>query len=293
MRLNELLDLAVLQIVLGVRPRPIDICYSQHNLLQMADSAQGFVDQVQASGRLLFSADEIPHRPGSRAVEAALRRLAARGAVRRLLTKSPVFVIVPPEHRSMGLPPVEWWLDDLMKHLGQPYYVGLLSAAADAGSSHFAPMETQVVVSKWMRPIECGRLRLRFFQRAHIPEDLVSTKQGLWAPLRVGSPALTAVDLATYAPCSPGQTLLILADLAASISRRDLWKALDTRRTVPAAQRLGFLLARAGQEKLTSVVREWLAGRKLAAVPLDPGGGPAETDAEWGIQVNANLEAAA
>ena len=114
-----------------------------------------------------------------------------------------------------------------------------------------------------------------------------------FSPGRPARPALTAVDLATYAPCSPGQGLLILADLAASISRRDLRKALEANRTVPAAQRLGFLLDRAGQAKLTPVVREWLADRKLAAVPLDPGGGQAETDPEWGIQMNANLEAAA
>ncbi|MBX9827478.1 MAG: type IV toxin-antitoxin system AbiEi family antitoxin [Xanthobacteraceae bacterium] len=252
-----------------------------------------FVERVQASGRLFFSAEEIPRRQGSRAVEAALRRLAAKGAVRRLLTKSPAFVIVPPEHRSMGLPPVEWWLDDFMRHLGQSYYLGLLSAAADAGSSHFAPMETQVVVSRWMRPIKCGRLRLRFFQKTHVPEDLVSTKQGLWAPLRVSNPPLTAIDLATYAPCSPGQALLILADLAASISRRDLRKALDASPIVAPAQRLGFLLDRAGQEKLTPVVHEWLAGKKLAAVPLDRGGGPAEVDTQWGVQMNANLEAVA
>jgi hypothetical protein len=209
------------------------------------------------------------------------------------MTRSPAFVIVPPEHRSMGLPPVEWWLDDFMKHLGEDYYLGLLSAAAEAGSSHFATMETQVVVSRWMRPIECERLRIRFFQRSRIPGDLILTRQGLWAPLRLGGPALTAVDLAAYSPCSPGQTLLILADLAVSISRRDLVKALEAGGTVPAAQRLGFLLDRADRGKLAAAVREWLAGRKLAVVPLDPGGGHAELDADWNIVMNANLEVAA
>lgn len=259
----------------------------------MADSVQSIVDRIQARGRLFFSADEIPRRQGSRAVEAALRRLAAKGAIRRLLPKSPAFVIVPPEYRSMGLPPVEWWLDDYMKHLGQNYYLGLLSAAAAAESSHFAPMETQVVATKWMRPVECGRLRIRFFQKAHIPDDLISTKQGLWAPLRVSGSALTMVDIAAYAPCSPAQSLLILADLAASISRRELRKALDASPTAPTAQRLGFLLDRVGQEKLASVAYEWLAGRELSVVPLDPGGGPAKTDRKWCVRMNANLKATA
>jgi hypothetical protein len=262
-------------------------------MLQMAYDIRTFVEKVQAGGRLFFSADEVPEAPGSRAVEAGLRRLASKGAVQRLMTRSPAFVIVPPEHRSMGLPPVEWWLDDFMKHLGENYYLGLLSAAAEAGSSHFAVMETQVVVSRWMRPIECERLRIRFFQRSHIPDDLVSTRQGLWAPLRIGGPALTAVDLAAYSPCSPGQTLLILADLAASISRRDLRKALEAGGTVPAAQRLGFLLDRAGQGNLASTVRGWLEGRKLPVVPLDPGGGQAELETDWNIVMNANLDVTA
>lgn len=259
----------------------------------MADRIQDIIDRVQAEGRLFFSADEIPCRQGSRAVEAALRRLAAKGAIRRLLPKSPAFVIVPPEHRSMGLPPIEWWLDDFMRHLGQEYYLGLLSAAAAAGSSHFAPMETQVVVTRWMRPIEYGRLRIRFFQKAHILDDLVSVTQGLWAPLRVSNPALTVVDMLTYAPCSPAQALLILADLAASIRPRELRRTLDASSTVPAAQRLGFLLDQAGQEKLASIVHEWLEDRNLSVIPLDSGGGPAKIDRKWGVRMNANLKATA
>ncbi|MET4476678.1 hypothetical protein ABIB66_001194 [Bradyrhizobium sp. F1.13.3] len=57
-----------------------------------------------------------------------MRRLAKKGAIRRLLPKSPAFVIVPPEHRTTGLPPVEWWLDDLMAHFRR-----LLSRAAIGG----------------------------------------------------------------------------------------------------------------------------------------------------------------
>jgi AbiEi antitoxin C-terminal domain len=261
-------------------------------MLHMADNVRDLIERVQAGGRLFFSSDELPRAPGSRAVESALRRLAAKGKIQRLMTRSPAFVIVPPEHRSMGLPPVEWWLDDFMKHLGVDYYLGLLSAAADAGSSHFASMETQVVASRWMRPVETARLRIRFFQRAHFPDDLVATKQNLWAGLRVAGPALTAVDLVSYAPCGPGQALLILSDLAATISRRDLAKALEAGGTVPAAQRLGFLLDRAGRGKLASVVREWLSDKKITVVPLDAGAGEGELDKEWQVVVNVSLEAA-
>jgi hypothetical protein len=263
-------------------------------MLQMAvNNLRDFIDGVQAGGRLFFSADEIPSAEGSRAAEAALRRLANKGAIRRLLSKSPAFVIVPPEHRTMGLPPVEWWLDDLMAYLSQDYYLGLLSAASTFGSSHFAPMETQVVTTKWLRPIENGRHRIRFFQKAAIPQKFVATRQGVWGPLRIGSPALTAIDLVAYPACSPAQTRLLLADLAATIASADLLKILDDRSDVPSTQRLGFLLDRAGASKLASSVRAWLRGKPTLPVDLAPKAGPGETDARWNVRVNVNLEATA
>jgi len=36
-------------------------------------------------------------------------------------------LIVSPEHRSMGSPPVAWWLDDYFSWLGHPYYLALFN----------------------------------------------------------------------------------------------------------------------------------------------------------------------
>jgi hypothetical protein len=257
----------------------------------MADGIKAFVEKVQAGGRLFFSADEIPQAPGSRAVEAALRRLAKKGAIRRLLPKSPAFVIVPPEHRTMGLPPVEWWLDDLMAHFEQDYYLGLLSAAAAYGSSHFAVMETQVVTTKWLRPIENGRHRIRFFQKTKVQEASASTRQNAWGPLKIGAPATTALDLVAYPVCSPAQTSLLLADLARMIPAGELSKALAVQAEVPAAQRLGLLLDRAGASKAAGTVAVWLRGKTTAPVDLEPNAGDGTIDAKWNVRVNTDLEA--
>jgi hypothetical protein len=261
-------------------------------MLRMADIRLGdFIAKVQADGRLFFSAEEIPSRGGSRAAEAALRRLAKKGAIRRLLPKSSAFVIVPPEHGTMGLPPVEWWLDDLMAHFGQDYYLGLLSAAAAYGSSHFAVMETQVVTTKWLRPIENGRHRIRFFQKTRVREASTSTRQNSWGALRVGAPATTALDLVAYPVCSPAQTRLILSDLAPIIPSIELSKALAVQADVPAAQRLGLLLDRAGASKAAGTVAGWLRGKATALVDLEPRAGDGAIDAKWNVRVNTGLEA--
>jgi hypothetical protein len=251
-----------------------------------------FVEEVQAGGRLFFSTDEIgPRATGSRAVEAALRRYGRNGAIRRLSRKSTAFVIVPPEHRSMGLPPVEWWLNDLMAHLRKPYYLGLLSAAATEGSSHFAVMETQVITTAWMRPIETGRLRIRFFQKTAIPAGLIETTQNQWSALSISKPALTACDLVRYRVCSFGQTSLVLADLTSKISRSDLRAALDAGNDPPSAQRLGALFEAIGATKLADETTRWLAVRTIRAIDLEPGGGPGRLSERWQVRMNADLEA--
>lgn len=250
------------------------------------------MEQVQASGRLFFSTDELgPRATGSRAVEAALRRYGRNGAIRRLSRKSRAFVIVPPEYRTMGLPPVDWWLNDYMAHLKKPYYLGLLSAAALAGSSHFAVMESQVVTTEWMRPIEQGRLRIRFFQKVSIPAPLAETFQNPWSPLWVSKPALTAFDLVRYRICSLGQTCLVLADLAPKIGGSDLHAVLDAGNDQPSAQRLGALLDAIGATKLADETSRWLADRTVRTIDLEADGGPGPLSERWQVRMNADLEA--
>lgn len=231
-----------------------------------------FIEGVQASGRLTFSVEEISHAVPTtgRALEAALRRRAKAGAITRIASSSGFFVIVPPEHRTMGCPPVEWWLDDLMAHFGAPYYVGLLSAAAMHGSSHFAVMETQVVTSRWLRPIQVGRTRIRFLQRREVTDMPVEVRQGEWGPLNVATQETVLVDLVRYRVCGMDRTALVLAEMAKMHGKR-LVEALDAADDVPTAQRVGYLVDWLGFERCAEAVRHWLEGRPLRPIPLQPG----------------------
>ncbi|MBU4555450.1 MAG: type IV toxin-antitoxin system AbiEi family antitoxin, partial [Actinobacteria bacterium] len=95
-----------------------------------------FVDQLQATGTYTFThADARAALPTSEiAVDNALRRLKKRGRI--LAPRRGFYVIVPTEYVTAGSPPPSWFIDDLMGFLTQPYYVGLLSAAAIHGASH-------------------------------------------------------------------------------------------------------------------------------------------------------------
>ncbi len=83
------------------------------------------------------------------AVRAALRRSRQK---RRITAPLRGFrIIVSPEYKSLGYHPAEQSVPQLLDHLGQPYYAGLLSAAQFHGAAHQKPQEFQVVV-RTIRP---------------------------------------------------------------------------------------------------------------------------------------------
>ncbi|HAK94450.1 MAG TPA: hypothetical protein DCM87_05480, partial [Planctomycetes bacterium] len=107
-----------------------------------------WVEKLQSEGRYTFARQEAQVKTGRGfvAAQSALRRLKRQGRI--VSPKRGFYVVVPPEYRAAGSPPASWFIDDLMRHIGQPYYVGLLSAAAIHGAAHQQPMVFQVVTGK-------------------------------------------------------------------------------------------------------------------------------------------------
>ena len=119
-----------------------------------------WVEQLQSVGRYTFTRAqaESDTERSFVAAQSALRRLKEQGRV--VSPRRGFYVVVPPEYRAAGSPPATWFIDDLMRHLGQPYYVGLLSAAAIHGAAHQQPMVFQVVTSKPTREMRAGKVAI-------------------------------------------------------------------------------------------------------------------------------------
>ena len=68
----------------------------------------------------------------------AFRKAAQRLARSRRLVRvrGDFHVIVPLDYYRAGITPPEWFIDDLMRHLGVRYYLGALTAAAYHGATH-------------------------------------------------------------------------------------------------------------------------------------------------------------
>jgi predicted transcriptional regulator of viral defense system len=255
---------------------------------------QKFISGLTANGRYSFTTGE--------AIEALdASPVAARAALRRLRQKSELampykgfYVIVPPEFRNIGCLPASHFIPDLMNHLGEKYYAGLLTAAEYHGAAHQRPQVFQVIAVKNKPQIICGKVRVEFIARKNmekIPTLDFKTPRGY---LKISTSAATAFDLVGYPHHAAGldNVATVLAELAEQIDGGDLRRIAEFF-PIAWAQRLGYLLDMIGAQDKTAALAEYIAQRKPLAVrlvPSQPHRGISRLE-RWRLLVNAKVEA--
>ena len=192
------------------------------------------------------------------------------------------------------LPP-EWFIADLMRFIGQRYYVGLLSAAAIHGSAHQQPQEFQVVVPRAERSIERGTIRVGFYKKIDMGSSPMVEFKTRTGYMHVSDPAVTALDLVAYADRIGGldRVFTVLAKLKEKITPEMLVKAVENERRLSHIQRLGWLLERIGEDERVWKLSHWLMERRPRETPLDPSQPKAgySRDPRWRVIVNTEVEA--
>ncbi len=251
------------------------------------------VDALQARGRYVFTRGEVSREKGRSpvALGAALRRLKQRGRIAS--PRRGFYVIVPLEYREAGCPPASWFIDDLMRFLGQPYYVGLLAAAAIHGAAHQQPMLFQVVTDRATRRAEAGRVRIQFHKSrgmASVPVREIDTETGR---MRVATPEATAYDLVRFASAAGhlSNVATVLRELAEKLDPEAL-ASLSPIYGAPDTQRLGYLLDRLHARSLADSLARALEQLRVRTVLLAPGQrrGRAKRDERWRVIPNAVVE---
>jgi len=192
----------------------------------------------------------------------AAERLQRRKALIR--PRQGFYVAVPPQFASWGAPPPSWYIDALMRHELQPYYVGLLKAAELHGATHQAVMEFQIITPKRMPRIQAGRNLLVFYYRKDIAavEPGIEDRKTDTGKMKISSPALTALDLLRYPQAAGGidNVATVLMDFAEKIEPSQL-AALSDATERPVVQRLGYLLERLGHKTLSDSMHSALMAR--------------------------------
>ncbi|MDE3017315.1 MAG: type IV toxin-antitoxin system AbiEi family antitoxin, partial [Pseudomonadota bacterium] len=158
---------------------------------------------------------------------------------------------------------------------------------------HHRPQEFQVIVSRPRRPIVCGSVRVSFFVRKHItdvPTQSFNTPRG---GILVSSVEATAFDLVGYANHAGGLDAVatILAELAEKIDP-DKLAAVAATAPAPWAQRLGYLLERAGAGEKTALLKKYVHGTAKNTTPLLSGASFDGTaiDKNWRLALNTEVE---
>lgn len=248
-------------------------------------------DRLIGEGRYWITTAEAAELLG-RSKRATYPRLAELERVGKLFSPAKgLYVIVPPEYRSWGAVPADWFVDAMMRHLGRAYYVAFLSAAARYGAAPQAPQGFQVVVDRHLEDRSFGRVRLHFVKsqgtdhadteamRSHTSSYLVATRE------------MTAVDMA-WRPREGGgisNVATVLRDIGGLSGERI--GRLATTRGRSTARRLGWLLDRYRDDVDTFWLRQVARPADGSAAVLVPGNPPrGPVDKAWGLRLNGNVE---
>lgn len=255
--------------------------------------ATAFLDDLATRGRASFTSEDAIAAlgPSAPAARMSLSRLLA--AKRIASPAKGFYVVLPPEYRSLGCLPAEHFLDPLMQWLGAPYYIALLSAAAQHGAAHQAPMRTQVMVATPRRPLRCGGVAVDFIVRADMAETPTRQVVGPRSYLRYATAEATALELVGYASRCAGlsHVATVLAELAEVLDANQL--ATEARRCPIAwVQRLGWLLEQVAQPTLAEALLPDVDARASSPTRLLPSytGTGASRDPRWRLIVNADVE---
>ena len=234
-------------------------------------AASAFIDARIAAGRVAFPLSDLVKETGLSFTAAKNQLLRLGSQIVRVSRPQQFFLVVNPEHRLLGAPPVMSWLDDYFNWLGHPYYLALQSAASVYGSNPQALQVAQVMTDVPRREIEMGRLRVRFFVKRRVEQTPTQAPQNAFAPIRVSIPEATAFDLVRYAPGigGIGRAIETLAPLLSLIRVPELKQVLETENETATAQRLGYIVEKARKNALAKTIRDWLPSH-LALVPFTP-----------------------
>lgn len=181
-----------------------------------------------------------------------------------------------------------------MRARGEPYYVGLLSAAALHGASPQAVQELQVVVSHPVRTITVGRVRIRFIMRTNISKASAVERDTPTGRMRVATPEQTVVDVVTYPHVAGGwdNVASVVHALAPRLDAKKLRRVVEGQAETRAVQRLGHLLDLAGADKPARALSSWYRPRAHGFIAFEPRGSVvgALRDERWNLIVNRRFE---
>ena len=258
-----------------------------------------WVENLQARGRTAFTLQDVRKAftdHSEAAIKLSLNRLSKKEKI--LSIHKGYYLIIPPQYASRGILPPTLYLDDLMKFLERPYYIGLLNAASFYGASHQQPQEFFVFTSfPVLRPTKKKGVKVNYISKKEIPEQLLQSRKTETGYLKISSPELTATDLVQFEKRIGGMSRVatVLNELTDEMKPQYFTKQFLKKIPVTAIQRLGYLLEKIlNKEILATHLYEESQNTKLNffRIPLKASGKTKgfPFDEKWKIIINTEIE---
>ena len=230
-------------------------CQNIQNLLYLATKWQtmtlsAFIRNHEIRGQVAFPLSEVREATGlsAKTLATELQRQVAHGRI--IIPYRGFYVVVPPQYALKGIVPPTYYIHELMKSVGKPYYVCLLSAAAFHGAAHQRAMQTQVMtVAPRIRPSGMNK-QLDWNYRQQIPLELLLSRNAEMGVVLYSNAELTAVDLVQFAGHVGGyqRAATVLSELIDAVNASKMAKVFPYT-TSATIQRLGYILEFVLEEK--------------------------------------------
>ncbi len=267
-------------------------------MIHKRNRMRDWTEFLLSEGRFTFMLDEVRAifpETNDDSVRTSLHRLSNRGRVISIFRG--FYIIIPPQYSKMGVLPPELFVDQLMGYLKRRYYVGLLNAAQNYGSSHQSPQETFVFTGfPSLRDTVTAGIRIRYISRS-LPSGVhlrkIKTESGY---LTTSSPVLTMLDLVQFQHRIGGMNRVatVIAEMAENESFEIPDEELVKATKISVLQRLGFIFDTLGLDEAAGLLFERLRMQypkfqKTVLNPSKPKDG-AGVDPKWNVIINTKIE---
>ena len=260
-----------------------------------------WIEDLPKRGKSVFTKQEVEKQ------FPALSYYSIRNSLTRFSKKKKIqsvwrdfYAVILPEYGLKGIvPPIEY-IDQLMKFLGNDYYIALLSAAALQGAAHQAPMEFFVITnSRILRDKQKGDVKINFVTKKNIHAQYITQVMVSSGYVNISCPELTAFDLLIYEKNVGGVNRIatILSELAEILNFENI--SIDFLKSLNVAiiQRLGYLLDLLEFKELANVLlqKSKEADIKFRKYPLSvlsekKNYADFQTNDKWKIIINEEID---
>lgn len=258
-----------------------------------------WIENLQAQGKYTFTYEQACSQfkgVSNPAIMKALSRLSSKNKIVSVFKG--FYIIITPEYSLKGMVPPLLFIDSLMKYVGRPYYIGLLSAAALHGAAHQRSQELFVINQlPHLRPTTKKGIKINYIGRVTVPENFLEQRKTEAGYVQVSNPELTAIDLLQYEKHIGGlnRAATVINELADVMKPENFTGDFISFVPIVMLQRLGYMLDKVvGKEEMADKLYSEMKKKYTAwqRMPLRTGKSEVgfSSDPKWKIVVNTEIE---